>query len=110
MDKPWMPEKSNVIFRDDKNVPIILSYEWSPIGRPSAFFVYFGNKEYHENLLMFGSEKYGRDKVEEYWKKILNLDKSRSLTLDTLCEATEATFIPEDALRAIKDERKMKAN
>lgn len=110
MIKYWMPEKANILFRDDKNVPIILSYEWSPEGKPSAMFVYFGNKEYHENLLIFDSERYGREKVEEYWRKILQLDKTKSLTLDSICEATEKTFIPEEILKSLKDEKKVKAN
>ncbi len=105
-----MPEKANILFRDDKNVPIILSYEWSPEGKPSAMFVYFGNKKYKEWLWTFSAERYGRDKIEEYWRNILELDKNKKLTLDTLCNTTETTFIPEEILKSLKDERKIKAN
>lgn len=110
MNNYWIPEKSNILFRDDKNVPIILSYEWSTEGKPSAMFVYFGNKEYKEWLWTFSAEIYGREKIEEYWNKILELDKTKKLTLDNLCNAIETTFIPEEALKKIKDEKKIKAN
>ena len=110
MDAPWIPEKSNILFRDGKNVPIILAYEWSPEGKPSAMFVYFGNKEYKELLWTFSAERYGRERVEKYWSRILELDKNKILTLDSLCNTIENTFIPEEVLKIIKNKRKIKAN
>jgi predicted transcriptional regulator len=110
MTEYWNPEKGNVMFDDEKKVTIILSYNWSPQGKPSSLFIYWGNEKYQEFVQTFSAEKFGREKIEKYWSKILELDKNKKLTLDTLCDTIETTFIPEEMLKALRNKDKVKAN
>jgi hypothetical protein len=110
MDESWMPEKCNIIFDDEEKVTIILSYNWSSENKPSSMFIYWGNEKYKEAIWNFHSERYGKDKIEDYWKEILKLDKDKKLTLDTLCNTIETTFIPEPILKVLRDKNKVKAN
>jgi hypothetical protein len=108
MEEPWMPEKHNIMFEDDEKVAIILSYNWSSENKPSSMFIYWGNEKYREVIWDFHSNKFGKDKIETYWKNILELDKNKKLTLDTLCDSIENNFIPADKLKDFKKRGKSK--
>jgi len=111
MIKPWIPKKSNIMFDDEEGVGIHLSYNWSSENKPSAMFIYWGNEKYKETMMSFGSEQYGKDKIEKYWKEILELEINKKLTLDTLCDIIENNFIPEEILKKVKKEKsKIKVN
>ncbi len=91
--KPYKPEKTNIIFNDEDNVPVILSYNFCGGEDPSTMFIYWGNKKYKEELWTFTTQRFGKDKVEKYWKNILKLEKNKKLNLDSLCDEIESTFM-----------------
>ena len=93
MEEAWIPQKSSLSFDDDEGVGIILSYNWSAEHKPSSMFIYWGNEKYREQLWNFTTEKFGKEKVENYWKNILKLDKNKKLNLDSLCDNIESTFL-----------------
>jgi hypothetical protein len=102
MEELWMPEKHNIMFEDIEKVTIILSYNWSSENKPSSMFIYWGNERYREAIWNFHSNTFGKDKVEKYWKEVLELDKNKKLTLDSLCDTIENTFISKEKLKLLK--------
>lgn len=110
MTEPWLPEKRSINFDDEHGVGIILSYNWHPDNKSSSMFIYWGNEKYKEMMMNFSSERHGREKIEKYWKKILELDENKKLTLDTLCDTIENTFIPKKELRTLKEKYKKQDN
>jgi hypothetical protein len=56
----------------------------------------------------FTSEIYGKDKIEQYWKEILELDKNKILKIDTLCDTIDSVLFGKE--KQIELENKVKVN
>ncbi len=106
MEKPYITKKGSIHFDDKEGVGIILSYNVSLENKPSTMFIYWGNDKYKEAIWNFRAEKFGKDKIEKYWKEVLELENNKKLTLDTLCDTIENTFIPEGVLKEFREKRK----
>ena len=91
MEEYW-PTKSNISFNDEEGVRIILSYNSSD--KPSSRFIYFGNDKYNEMMMDFHAHNFGKENIEKYWEDLINLDKNKELTLNTLCNTIEKYLVP----------------
>ncbi|MCX6751121.1 MAG: hypothetical protein NTZ83_06710, partial [Candidatus Pacearchaeota archaeon] len=96
----WRPEKFSVTFFSDDGLQVNLAYNWS-LDRPYSTFLYWGDKDSRECLWNFNAEKYGRDKIESYWKQVLKLNSDRELNLDSLYKTIERIFLSESPLRVV---------
>jgi hypothetical protein len=90
MEEPWIPERCDIMFDEERKAGAILYYLWDKKNRPSSKVVYWENKERYKLMTLdFRSEVYGKDKIESYWKEILKLNKDNKLTLDSLSDTID---------------------
>jgi len=93
----------------NSTVGALLFYNSSHKDAPFATIFYWEyNKDFKKMTIDFTSEIYGKDKIEQYWKEILELDKNKILKIDTLCDTIDSVLFGKE--KQIELENKVKVN
>jgi hypothetical protein len=98
-----------LIYGDNNKVGALLFYNPNKNGVPFSNISYWEyDKNFTKRNIDFDSRIYGEDKIKRYWETILDLDKDKKLTMNTLCDTVKTFFITEQTLEALRDENRPK--
>jgi len=90
MEELTIDKKCKLIYAEDKKSGALLFYHSNKENQPSSKVSYWEyHKEFRKMTIDFDSQIYGEERIENYWEKILELDKDKKLNLDTLCDTID---------------------
>jgi hypothetical protein len=82
----------------------LLFYNPDKNGGPSSTVWYWENgKVFKQTTIDFTHEMYGKEKIEQYWKEILELDKNKKLRINTLCNTIDEVFFGKEKQIDLED-------
>jgi hypothetical protein len=83
-------QKCKLIYAENRKSGALLFYRHNKGDKPFSTIEYWEyDKDYRKMELDFKTDIYGKERIENYWKEILQLDEKQKLTLDTLSDTID---------------------
>jgi hypothetical protein len=90
MEELTAEDKCKLIYENNDKIGALLFYHTDKKNQPFSKISYWEyDKDFKKMTLYFDSQVYGKDKIEQYWKEILELDKNKKLNMNTLSDAID---------------------
>jgi hypothetical protein len=93
MEELAIGNQCKLIYGKNNKIGALLFYNPNKKNGPLSTVSYWEyDKDFRKMNIEFDSQIYGTHKIEQYWKKILELDKDKKLTMNTLCDVIDEVF------------------